>query len=365
LRNLLGRLRFLSAAFPTLPRRKPMLDFSAYELIIDARSPREYEEDHIPGAINLPVVNNDEYAEVGKLHRASPHHAYLIGVEYSLRNIANSLPGVTSRCQPRAKILVYCFRGGKRSRLWFDALDTIGYKVERLKGGWKAYRRWVNAELEARAAKFSYNVLCGPTGCGKTRLLQALREVGAQVLDLEELAKHRGSLIGAIPNVEQPSQKLFETLVLEALMKFDLAKAVWVEAESKKIGERQVPQALFDAMHGGTCFRVEASMVERVKLWREDYAHFEQDPEGLLDKLRHLTPLIGNEEFAAWRMFAGKGEMPQLFERIMRVHYDPAYARSMRRNYPQIDRGPALALTSLGRGALREVAERLASGAQN
>jgi tRNA 2-selenouridine synthase len=336
-----------------------MLDFSAYELIIDARSPREYEEDHVPGAINLPVVNNEEYAEVGTLHRTSPHHAYLTGVEYSLRNIADSLPSVTSRCQPRAKVLVYCFRGGKRSRLWFDALDTIGYKVERMKGGWKAYRRWVNAELETLPEQFSYNVLCGPTGCGKTRLLQALREAGAQVLDLEEFAKHRGSLIGAIPNVEQPSQKLFETLVLAAMMKFDPAKPVWVEAESKKIGERQVPRVLFDAMHRGTCFRVTASMTERVKLWREDYAHFEQDPDGLLHKLRHLTPLIGSEEFSAWRECAGKREMPQLFERIMRVHYDPAYERSMRRNYPQIDRGPELNLSSLEQGALLDVARRL------
>lgn len=336
-----------------------MLDFSAYELIIDARSPREYEEDRIPGALNLPVVNNEEYAEVGTLHRTSPHHAYLIGVEYSLRNIANALKLVAGRCQPRGKVLVYCFRGGKRSRLWFDALDTIGYKVERLKGGWKAYRRWVNAELEVIPAKFIFHVLCGPTGCGKTRLLQALQEAGAQVLDLEEFAKHRGSLIGAIPNVEQPSQKLFETFVLQALMKFDPSRPVWVEAESKKIGERQVPQALFDAMHQGTCFRVEASMAERVKLWREDYAHFEQDPEGLLEKLRHLTPLIGNDEFSAWREFADKREMPQLFERIMRVHYDPAYERSMRRNYPQIDQGPELSLPSLGRGTLTEVAERL------
>jgi tRNA 2-selenouridine synthase len=339
-----------------------MLDFSTYELIIDARSPREYAEDHIPGALNLPVVNNEEYAEVGTLHRSSPHHAYLIGVEYSLRNIARALGAVSSRCQPRARILVYCFRGGKRSRLWFDALDTIGYKVERLKGGWKAYRRWVNTELEALPAKYRYNVLCGPTGCGKTRLLQALQEAGAQVLDLEELAKHRGSLIGAIPSVEQPSQKLFETFVLEALMRFDPAKPVWVEAESKKIGERQVPQALFDAMHRGTCFRVEAAMTERVQLWREDYAHFEQDPDGLLEKLRHLTPLIGNEEFAAWRAFADKREMPQLFERIMRAHYDPAYERSMRRNYPQIDDGPELKLSSLKRSALSEVAGRLCEG---
>lgn len=336
-----------------------MQDFSQYDLIIDARSEREYEEDHIPGAINLPVVTNDQYAEVGIQHKHDTHQAYIIGVAYSHRNIADAIDRVISSYPRRTKMLVYCFRGGKRSRLWFDALDTIGYAVDRLQGGWKAYRRWVNAELESKPKEFQYHVLSGPTGCGKTRLLNALKEQGAQVLDLEDLAKHRGSLIGAIPGVDQPSQKYFDSLVLEKLRTFDVNKPIWLEAESKKVGERQLPQALFDQMHAGTPYRVEAPMSERVTLWREDYRHFEVNPKQLIEQLAHLKPLVGNDEFETWQQLAENQRMPDLFERLMTNHYDPAYRRSTLRHYPNIDSAQLIRLTSLSQDALYEVALEL------
>jgi tRNA 2-selenouridine synthase len=336
-----------------------MQDFSTYDLIIDARSEMEYQEDHIPGAINLPVVKNDQYAEVGIKHKDDSHQAYLIGVAYSHRNIADAIDQVIANYPRKAKMLVYCFRGGKRSRLWFDTLDTIGYQVERLQGGWKAYRRWVNDQLQALPNQFQFNVLSGPTGCGKTRLLNALKEQGAQVLDLEDVARHRGSLIGAIPGIEQPSQKYFDSLVLAELMKFDPNKPIWVEAESKKIGERQIPQAIFDKMHAGIPFRVEAPMPERVKLWREDYRHFEENPNQLLEQLSHLRPLVGNDEFETWQALADSQNMPELFERLMIAHYDPAYRRSTFRHYPNIDATQLITLTSLAKDALKEVATRL------
>ena len=336
-------------------QRALMDDFSSYDLIIDARSEREYEEDHIPGAINLPVVNNDEYAEVGTTHRDDKHRAYVMGVAYSHRNIANHVDQVISRYPKKTRILVYCFRGGKRSRLWFDALDTIGYKVERLKGGWKAYRRWVNEQLANLPGQFNYHVLCGPTGCGKTRLLNALKESGEQVLDLEALAKHRGSLIGAIPGTPQPSQKWFDSLVLAELMTFNTARPIWLEAESKKIGERQLPNKLFDAMHTGVPYQIDAPMAERVKLWREDYRHFEDDPQALLNQLQHLRALVGNEEIERWRELVDSRNMPQLFERLMVVHYDPAYRRSTVRHFPNIDGAKKIELDSLDPAMLRQV----------
>ncbi len=145
-----------------------------YALVIDARSQREYAEDHLPCAVNLPVVDNEEYAEVGTTHRTDTHRAYLIGVSYALRNISHSIDDLVARYPKDARMLVYCFRGGKRSKLWFDALSTIGYRVDRLPGGWKAYRAWVRDQLTELPRKFRYHVLCGPTGCGKTRLLSAL-----------------------------------------------------------------------------------------------------------------------------------------------------------------------------------------------
>ncbi|WP_286162286.1 rhodanese-like domain-containing protein [Burkholderia sp. WP9] len=194
-----------------------MYRFENFDLIIDARSERGYAVDHIPGAINLSVVSNDEYAEVGTLHRTDKMRAYLIGVSYSLKNISRRLDTVIAARPRHGRVLVYCFRGGKRSRLWFDALDTIGYKVDSLPGGWKGYRRWVNEQLATQPREFSYVVLSGSTGCGKTRLLDQLEAVGAQVLNLEALASHRGSVIGAIPGTPQPTQKYFDSLLQQKL----------------------------------------------------------------------------------------------------------------------------------------------------
>lgn len=336
-----------------------MPDFGQFDLIIDARSQREYADDHIPGARNLPVVNDQEYAEVGTLHRSDPHRAYIVGVAYALSNISRHIDTVVGGLPFGSRIAVYCFRGGKRSKLWSDALETIGYRVERIEGGWKAYRRWAREQLERLPPMIAFHVLCGPTGCGKTRLLKALQERGGQVLDLEELAGHRGSLIGAVPGVVQPKQKLFESLVLDRLRRFDPERPVWVEAESKNIGSVQVPDVLFAAMHGGRCFPIEAPMPERVRLWREDYSHFEADPEGLMSRLHFLRPLIGGEEFSRWESLAQRRRMPELFERLMTSHYDPAYRRSSERHYPQIAARAPIRVHSLHPSALAEIAAEL------
>jgi tRNA 2-selenouridine synthase len=338
-----------------------MYDFHSYDLIIDARSPREFEEDHIPGAINLPVVDNEEYAEVGTLHRTDPMAAYNIGVRYSLKNIARYLEQPLSACDRKTRILVYCFRGGKRSRLWFDALDTIGYRVEKLKGGWKGYRRWVNEQLQIVPGNYRYMVLSGPTGCGKTRLLTALQDQGAQVLDLEGVAIHRGSVIGAVPGKKQPSQKLFDSMLLRRLSEFDPARPIWIEAESKKIGDVQLPDALLATMRKGITIAVEAPMSQRVRLWREDYRHFEEDPAALIERLAYLRPLIGGEEFSTWQGLAERREIVELFERLMRNHYDPAYRRSILRNYPEFDSSPKVTLEDLSAQGLLPVAQSMRS----
>lgn len=338
-----------------------MEELQSYDLIIDARCPREFAEDHIPGAVNLPVVNDEEYAEVGTLHRTDAMGAYQIGVQYSLRNIAQHLSQSVAGYNRRSRILVYCFRGGKRSRLWFDALDVIGYRVEKLKGGWKGYRRWVNDELQSVPGRFRYNVLTGPTGCGKTRLLGALRVAGAQVLDLEELAAHRGSVIGALPGQAQPPQKYFDSLLLRNFSTYHSERPIWVEAESKKIGNVQLPESLLVAMRAGNVFSVETPMTQRVQMWREDYAHFEQDPTLLVTKLQFLRPLVGNAELQHWEALATARAIPELFERLMTAHYDVAYKRSSLRNYPALQSAPVIALDDLSPLALSKVATLLAS----
>lgn len=341
------------------PHQLEVQEWSSYAMVIDARSPHEYVEDHVPGAVNLPVVDDAEYAEVGTTHRTDKHEAYLIGVEYSLRNIAAQIKPLISKYSPQDRFLVYCFRGGKRSRLWADNLRTIGFEVDVLAGGWKNYRRWVRAGLESLPRAFTYRVLCGPTGCGKTRVLHELARQGHQVLDLEGLARHRGSLLGDLPGEPQPSQKLFDTLLLDTLRHFDCRRTVWLEAESKKIGERQLPDSLYDAMHHSPVINLVAPMTERVRLWREDYPHFAVDPVAMVQKLEPLKPLVGKELLSQWQALAASGQIDELFESVMTRHYDPCYTRSTRRNYGASTGERTLELPSLAGTALAEAVRRL------
>jgi tRNA 2-selenouridine synthase len=303
-----------------------------YALVIDARSPREFAEDHIAGAVNLPVVNDAEYAEVGTLHRQDPHAAYLLGVRYSLANIATQLPRIIEPLPRYAPILVYCFRGGKRSKLWADNLRTIGFRVDVLQGGWKRYRAWVREALNALPQQFRFQVLVGPTGCGKTRVLQALADAGEQVLDLESLANHRGSLIGGIPGLPQPSQKHFDSLLLHAMQALDPSRVVWLEGESKRIGKVQLPTALYEALLAAPTVGVDAPMAARVQMWKEDFPHFVTDPVGMVEQLEPIRALVSGETYERWQALAGAGHVDELFERVMREHYDPCYTRSLKKH---------------------------------
>lgn len=334
-------------------------EFSSYALIIDARSPREFAEDHVPGATNLPVVYNEEYAEVGTIHRTDTHRAYVIGVGYSLRNIAEGICKVISGYRQNQRMMVYCFRGGKRSKLWADNLRTIGYHVDILPGGWKAYRRWVLCALNTIPRTFSYRVLTGPTGAGKTRLLRALSDAGEQVLDLERLANHRGSLIGGVPGQTQPSQKAFDSALVDTLRHFSQDRPVWIEAESRKIGEILLPSSLLDAMHVSQTFRINAPMELRVRLWHEDYPHFAEDPQGLMTMLYPLKPLVGKEEIAAWQKLADDREMSALFARLMVNHYDPSYERSTKKNFLRLKEAQVVHLGSLDPESLQAFARKL------
>lgn len=310
------------------PAPEGVRPFEDYALIIDARTPGEFAEDHLPGAVNLPIVTQEEFAEVGTLHRSDPHRAYVIGAQYALRNVARHIGEVIAQCNPRDRLLIYCFRGGKRSRAWADPVRNIGFQVDVLPGGWKAYRAWVRSELARLAGSFSLRVLSGSTASGKTRLLQALAQQGAQVLDLEGLAEHRGSLLGDLPGAPQPPQKLFDSRLRMALARLDPARPVWVEDESKRIGRLQLPDELFEAMRCAPVVRVHAPLAARVGLCRVDYAHFAAAPLEMVHKLRPIRPLVGGKAYEEWLALAEAGEVDALFARLMTDHYDPCYARS-------------------------------------
>lgn len=308
-----------------LPGVRPL---HSYTLVIDARTPKEFAEDHLPGAINLPIVSQDEFAEVGTLHRTDPHRAYVVGAQYALRNVAQHIGSVIAPLPKHARLLVYCFRGGKRSRAWAEPLRNIGFAVDVLPGGWKAYRAWVRAGLAERIPQLQWRVLCGHTASGKTRLLHALQAQGAQVLDLEGAACHRGSLLGRLPDQPQPTQKGFDSALMAQISQFDPALPVWVEDESKRIGLLQIPDTLFAALRSAPAWRVSAPLEARVQACMADYPHLVQNPQAMLRALQPLKPLVGGAVLAAWQALADAGDVPTLFARVMQQHYDPCYARA-------------------------------------
>ncbi|MEO8132836.1 MAG: tRNA 2-selenouridine(34) synthase MnmH [Betaproteobacteria bacterium] len=327
---------------------------------IDVRSPGEYDHDHIPGARSHPVLDNEERIRIGTLHKQdSAFAAKKAGAALVARNIAGMLETAFAG-QPRTwRPLIYCWRGGKRSAALAHVLNEIGWHAVQLKGGYKTYRRHVIDELTRLPKSFSYRVICGVTGSGKSRLLLALREAGAQVLDLEGLARHRGSLLGDLPDAPQPSQKAFESLLCEQLQQFDPERIVYVESESKKVGEIRVPQNLIDAMWISGCVRVEATLEQRLQLLLEEYVHFIEDPEALHRKLGHLVALHGKEATLRWRAFSDAGDWSGLVADLLHAHYDPAYLRSMRLNYPQFDAADAVAPASMDANGFAAAATNL------
>jgi len=334
---------------------------AGFDTVIDARSPSEFAEDRLPGAINLPVLDDEERRIVGTAHKqVSALEARKIGASLAARRIAGHIERQV-RDKPRDwRPLVYCWRGGQRSGslAWF--LSEIGFRTTQLEGGYKAFRSVVRAELSTRPAELQYVVLAGRTGSGKTRLLQRLAAAGEQVLDLEALACHRGSVLGGLPDQPQPSQKRFDTLVWQALRGFDPARPVYVESESARIGTLRVPELLLRQMReAAPCMRVVMSDAARVQLLLQDYAFFADDPQGFGDLLQPLVALQGPERVAQWQSLAHAGRWAELFARLMSEHYDPLYERSMRRNFAALHAATEIALPDGGAGALGRAVRQL------
>jgi len=336
-----------------------------YDAIVDVRSPAEFAEDHLPGAVNWPVLSDEERARVGTLYvQTSPMAARQVGAALVARNIAAAIErhvqGVPREWQP----LVYCWRGGQRSgaMAWF--LGQIGFRTAQLQGGYKAFRALVRADLAELPLRFDYRVLAGRTGSGKTRLLQALREAGAQVLDLEGIACHRGSVLGGLPGTPQPSQKAFDTALWQALRALDPARAVFVESESKKVGSLQLPEALVARMRDqGRCLRVQMSDAARTQLLLEEYGFFAKDVEGFCKLLDALVDLRGRERVKHWQAMARSGHWAELFALLMAEHYDPLYERSMQRHFAGLAQAPLVELADGGPQALARAARELAEQA--
>jgi len=331
-----------------------------FDEIIDARTPKEFAEDHISGARNFPVLYDEERVKVGTLYKqVSSFEAKKVGAALVARNIADHLERHFADRPRNWRPLVYCWRGGNRSGSMVTILRAVGWKAEQLEGGYKAYRRMVLAELETLPARFSYRVVCGATGSGKSELLQALIRQGGQVLDLEGLAAHRGSVLGSHPDTPQPSQKGFDTLLWNTLRRFDPERPVYVEAESKKIGNLRAPDALMNSMWASPCLPLEVPMAARVAYLQRDYRHYLEEPETLCEKLAYLTDLHGKERIGRWQELTRAGAWNALVEELLTEHYDPAYRRSTRQHYPQLEQSAPWAVDAINDDAMDELARRI------
>ncbi|WP_413816223.1 tRNA 2-selenouridine(34) synthase MnmH [Palleronia sp. THAF1] len=302
-----------------------------FDTVIDVRAPSEFAEDHVPGAINLPVLSDEERARVGTIYvQESAFLARKIGAALVARNAAQHIEGPLSDHDGGWQPLVYCWRGGQRSNSFASILSQIGWRVQVLDGGYQSYRRLVKDKLYDTPFPTNVVLLDGYTGTAKTAILWAAARAGAQVLDLEGLANHRGSLFGSMG--DQPAQKGFESALAERIGALDPARPVLVEAESSKVGERVVPPSLWAAMRAARRITVEAEPDVRAAYLTRAYADIVADPDRLDAVLVSLTRLQGHDRIQAWRGLAREGRVQDLAADLMRQHYDPRYAKQRDRD---------------------------------
>lgn len=346
---------------PSEPRGATVAQLGRFDALIDVRSPAEFAHDHIPGAINCPVLDDEQRRIVGTVYKqVSAFEARKLGAAMVARNIAAHLDERFHDRPKRWRPLVYCWRGGMRSGSFVTWMRLIGWDAQQLQGGYKAWRGHVIERLAALAPALPLRVLCGPTGSAKTRLLGALEALGEQVLDLEGLAAHRGSVLGALPGVEQPSQKAFETRLFERIARFDVQRTVWVEAESRKIGRLSLPDPLLLRLRESPVVEIAATPAARLDYLLRDYAWLGDDPARLQGQLGLLHGLVSNELLAQWQAWAAKRELEPLFAGLMAQHYDPLYGRSQRQNFAGLAGARRLETDDLSEAGIEALAGRIA-----
>lgn len=344
----------------TVTIEEAVAELDRFDAIIDVRSPAEFADDHMPGAINWPVLDDQERHDVGLRYATSPFEARKLGSALVARNIARHLETSAAGLPRTWRPLVYCWRGGQRSGAMHWFLGQIGFRSRQLTGGYKAYRSQVRSDLDTLPARFDYRVLCGLTGCGKTRLLQAVAAEGGQMLDLEALAAHRGSVLGNLPDQAQPTQKTFDSRLWAALRGLDPTRPVFVESESRKIGRVALPVALLAALRDrGRPVWVAMPEPARIELLLQDYAHFAGDAEGFCRALDALVELRGRAKVAQWQAQARAGDWADVFGALIREHYDPGYEASLRRHFPALETAATLAVADGSAASLRAAALQL------
>ena len=339
-----------------------VLERHTFDTLIDVRSPAEYALDHIPGAINCPALDNEERHIVGTLYKQQgAFEARRVGGAMVAANIARHLRERFADQPASWRPLVYCWRGGMRSSSVVQWLRLVGWDAQQLAGGYKAWRRHAITLLETICPQLPLRVLCGPTGSAKTRILHALARQGAQVIDLEGCARHRGSVLGTLPGVAQPSQTAFETLLAQQVEGLDTSRPVYVEAESSRIGRLTVPMPLIRHLRASPFIEIQAGTSERLAFLLRDYAHLGDDRAALVQTLGTMRELHGQQVIDRWQAWAAEGALRPLFAELMALHYDPLYARSQSTHlYQWAQRQPVQAQDLTDEGIARVAQDILA-----
>jgi len=333
---------------------------SRFDSVIDARSPGEFAIDRIPGAINCPVLDNEQRRIVGTLYKqVGAFEARRVGGAMVADNLGRHLREQFADKPHDWRPLVYCWRGGMRSGSMVTWLRLVGWDAQQLQGGYKAWRRHVIDFLDQRCPTIPFRVVVGATGSAKTRVLQAMRVRGCQVLDLEALAEHKGSLLGSTPGVPQPTQTAFETQIASVLAKFDLAQPVYVEGESRRIGRLTVPVPLIESMRASPCIEIHATGAARLGYLLRDYHYLGDHPDQLVLQLGKMKEQRGAEVVARWQAWALDRNLQPLFEELMALHYDPLYARSQRKNYQAWDARQSLSTDDLSPQGIDHLADQV------
>ncbi len=300
---------------------------AGFDDIIDVRSPSEYAEDHLPGAINLPVLDDAERARVGTIYKqVSPFDARKIGGALVAANAARHIAGPLADRDGSWRGLVYCWRGGQRSGSFATILSQIGWRVDRVEGGYRAWRALVVDRVQNRPVPAPVIVLDGNTGSAKTAILGRLAARGWQVIDLEGLANHRGSLFGGLAG-GQPGQKLFEGRLALALEALDAARPVLVEAESSRIGAVTVPKSMWQAICAAPRLRLEVPVAARAVYTAATYDDMVDDPARVEAIVSALAPLHPAERIADWQAAVAARDWRGLACGLLRDHYDPRYLK--------------------------------------
>ena len=295
-----------------------------YSQIIDVRTPNEFNEDSIPTSINQPVLTNLQRKEIGKIYKEDPFKARNLGAQKVIQNINKILNRI--KLNKSDNILIYCWRGGMRSSSLYMVLKSIGYNVAMLEKGYKSYRKYINNFFEEDIKTFNFNILSGLTGTGKTFFLNKMSKF-FNVLDIENLAQHKGSILGNLPNIQQPSQKKFESLIWYCLIKSDLKKKVWVESESNRIGKLFLPNNLFKKMKEGKVYKIEMPIKNRINFIIKDYEYLIKDKRIVKKSLGVFKRFIPVSEMEKINSFLKNKDFKRFVECLLKHHYDSVYKK--------------------------------------